>query len=94
MKLNWEYCECGCKSLICFVAGLQFSWFDDLKGGNWFTVGSQRHEQASRYDSVRAMNRRIRQELERRRREITDWSREIDAALTGRAIAAEESKHV
>jgi len=33
--IPWEYCECGCKSYECRIAGHAFSLFWDLKDG-WY----------------------------------------------------------
>lgn len=31
-KINWEYCECGCKCHTALEEGKTFSIFNDLKG--------------------------------------------------------------
>jgi len=38
-RLNWKYCECGCKGYELTIGGRFFWSFYDLKGGWYLTEG-------------------------------------------------------
>jgi hypothetical protein len=38
-KLNWEYCECGCKCYTCIYLGFDFSYYWDLGSKHYLTLG-------------------------------------------------------
>ncbi len=38
-KLNWKYCECGCRGFEIHAAGLYFWYYDDLKGNMYLHSG-------------------------------------------------------
>jgi hypothetical protein len=76
IKLNWEYCECGCKGHDVSVGSLHLWQFDDLKNGpkshrlheghGWMSplIGSY----ASGEDADKAAIERVKEELKKIRK--------------------------
>lgn len=78
LKIPWEYCECGCKSFVADIAGLHFSYFDDLQGGYWYAQSHHPRIYGSKYTSVRTINALVRKDLKARKGQVATWTSELE----------------
>lgn len=64
LQLDWQYCECGCKSHILHSkTPFPFSVYNDLKGGYWLTKWCA-SQYTKRYDSFKAAEDAVIEEME------------------------------
>jgi hypothetical protein len=78
LKIPWEYCECGCKSFIADIAGLHFSYYDDLHGGYWYARSHHPRIYGKKYLTVRAINAEVRKDLKSRKGQVNQWASELE----------------
>lgn len=78
LKIPWEYCECGCKSFTAEIAGLYFSYYNDLHGGYWFARTHNPSIFGTRYTNIRTINALIRKDLKAQKANVTKWLSELE----------------
>jgi hypothetical protein len=76
-RIPWKYCECGCHSFDVTVGGAYFSYFSNLRGHYYFSVGQ--HNPAiygKRMKSIEAIEEEVRRVLKSNLAELKKWAGE------------------
>ncbi len=72
-RFDWSYCECGCKSYECQIAGKSYSLFWDLNGGYYID--------GVKFNSWDAAEKSILKELKPREKELIEQRKSINKVL-------------
>jgi len=78
--IPWKYCECGCKSYTCTIAGYNFSLFWDLKDGWYLTIYAGNG--GTNYSSQEAVDEAVLDFLEKEKDKLIKTKNDIDKVLT------------
>lgn len=74
---NWKYCECGCHSYECEIAGRSYSLYWDLSDGWYLNMYSD----CKKFKSQEAAEKHIVGELKVSKKELIKQRNSINAVL-------------
>jgi hypothetical protein len=79
LRIPWEYCECGCKSSYASLGGAYFGYFDDLRGGLWFSTSHHPYLSGTKVASMGEINRRVYKALKAQIQSLTQQLSELES---------------